>query len=169
MADKKTKREETRKELRNEDPITGEAGAHPVGTGVGAALGGAAAGAAAGAVAGPVGTIAGAIVGGVAGGYAGKAVAENVDPTVETAYWKKEHTSRPYYTDAYGYDDYRPAYQAGWESYDANAREDFAKREAIARERWENEGGADYMTWEEARPAAMDAYTRVHAQTNKPR
>ncbi|MCM2373634.1 hypothetical protein [Aporhodopirellula aestuarii] len=169
MSVKKTKNEETREELRNEDPITGAAGSHPVGTGVGAALGGAAAGAAAGSVAGPVGTVAGAIVGGVAGGYAGKAVAENIDPTVESAYWEETHSQRPYYNDAYGYDQYQPAYQAGWEAFDADANEEWVTREAIARQRWENEGGAQYMTWEEARPAAMDAYDRVNTRINKPR
>ncbi len=66
----------------NLDPITGEPGAHPVGTGVGAVAGGLAAGAAAGTVVGPVGTAVGAAVGAVAGGLAGKGVAEKVDPTV---------------------------------------------------------------------------------------
>ena len=41
----------------NPDPITGQPGAHPVGTGVGAAAVGAAAGAGAGLVAGPVGVV----------------------------------------------------------------------------------------------------------------
>ena len=65
----------------NRDPLSGELGAHPIGTGVGAAAGGVAAGAAAGSVAGPVGTVVGAAVGAVAGGLAGKGVAEKVDPT----------------------------------------------------------------------------------------
>ena len=64
------------------DPITGEPGAHPVGTGVGAAAGGIAAGAEAGSVAGPVGTVFGAAVGAVAGRLVGKGVAEKIDPTV---------------------------------------------------------------------------------------
>ncbi len=46
------------KQISNEDPLTGESGAHPLGTGLGAAVGGAATGAAIGAVAGPVGAIA---------------------------------------------------------------------------------------------------------------
>ncbi len=66
----------------NRDPLSGEAGAHPIGTGVGAAAGGIAAGAAVGSVAGPVGTVVGAAVGAVAGGLAGKGVAETVDPTI---------------------------------------------------------------------------------------
>ncbi|WP_040769071.1 hypothetical protein [Novipirellula maiorica] len=162
--------EEEREELRNEDPVTGEAGAHPVGTGLGAALGGAATGAAAGAVAGPVGTVAGAVIGGVAGGLAGKAVAEKIDPTVEVAYWRTEHQNRDYYNDQYSYDDYAPAYQAGWESFDPDVNEDWADRERIARQRWEEEGGAPLMPWDDARPAAEDAYARVQNRTvNKPR
>ncbi|CAD77504.1 hypothetical protein [Rhodopirellula baltica] len=169
MSVKRTNEDETREELRNEDAITGEPGSHPVGTGVGAALGGAAAGAAAGTVAGPIGTVAGAIVGGVAGGYAGKAVAENIDPTVESAYWEEEHANRPYYNKSYGFDQYRPAYQSGWEAFDADANDDWNTREAIARKQWEDAGGGEHMTWEDARPAALDAYTRVQNRTSKPR
>jgi len=67
----------------NLDPITGAAGAHPVGVGLGAAVGGIAAGAAAGTVAaGPLGTVIGAAVGAIAGGLGGKAVAEHFDPTL---------------------------------------------------------------------------------------
>ncbi|CAN5487748.1 hypothetical protein BH09PSE5_BH09PSE5_37720 [soil metagenome] len=65
----------------NRDPISGEPGAHPVGTGLGAAAGGMAAGAAVGTMAGPVGTAIGAAVGAIVGGLAGKGVAEKVDPT----------------------------------------------------------------------------------------
>lgn len=65
----------------NLDPITGEPGAHPIGTGVGAVAGGMAAGAAVGTVAGPIGTAVGAAAGAVVGGLAGKGVAEKIDPT----------------------------------------------------------------------------------------
>ena len=66
----------------NADPITGEEGAHPVGTGVGATAG-AIAGAALGTIiAGPLGTIVGGVAGAVSGGLAGKSVAESENPTV---------------------------------------------------------------------------------------
>ena len=112
----------------NRDPISGEPGAHPVGVGVGAAAGGLAAGVAGGAAAGamggtaagPVGTAVGAavgaVVGGVAGGLAGKSIAESIDPTTEDAYWRETYTSRPYYSEGMVYEEYRPAYQYGWES-----------------------------------------------------
>ena len=55
----------------NRDPISGEAGAHPVGTGIGAAG------------AGTIGAVVGSVIGSVAGGLAGKGAAEKADPTVE--------------------------------------------------------------------------------------
>ena len=65
----------------NRDPISGEPGSHPVGTGVGAA-GGATTGAIIGAVVGgPVGGAIGAAIGGIAGGLTGHEVAEGVNPT----------------------------------------------------------------------------------------
>ena len=68
----------------NADPLTGEHGAHPVGTGVGAVSAGAA-GMAIGSVGGPIGAIIGGIAGAVVGGLAGKGLAESVNPTVEDA------------------------------------------------------------------------------------
>lgn len=77
---------------KNRDPMTGEPGSHPVGTGVGAAVGGvggAAAGAATGAAmgtagAGPIGTGIGAVAGAVIGGAAGHGTAEGLNPTQST-------------------------------------------------------------------------------------
>ena len=89
----------------NRDPITGAPGSHPIGTGVGATGGGVAgmaAGAAIGTAVAPgvgtvIGGVAGAVAGGVGGGYAGKAAAEAVNPTDETAYWRDNFRTRPYY------------------------------------------------------------------------
>jgi len=153
-------RTDAEKKLRNEDPLSGEAGAHPVGTGVGAALGGAATGAVVGTVAGPLGTVVGAVVGSIAGGLAGKAVAEGYDPTVEVEYWRGESSKRPYYNKNRKFADYEPAYRAGANSYDPTAPADFADREMVAREEWERQGQS-LLTWHEARPAAADAYARL--------
>jgi hypothetical protein len=73
----------------NRDPITGAKGAHPVGVGVGTAVGGVVTGGVLGAAAGPVGVVAGAVVGGVLGGLAGKKAGEEINPTVEDAYWRQ--------------------------------------------------------------------------------
>jgi hypothetical protein len=160
MAEKKREHSEAVKEMRNEDPLSGAAGAHPLGTGVGAALGGAATGAAAGAIAGPAGAIVGAVVGGVAGGLAGKAVAETYDPTVEVNYWRSAYADQPYYDDSRTFDQVEPAYRVGMDVYDPSIDAPFEQRESIAQERWEKQDTA-LLTWDEARPAARDAYTRL--------
>src|SRR6476660_6377995 len=95
----------------NPDPITGAPGSHPVGTGVGAAGGGvagAAAGAGIGSVVPGIGTavggVIGAAVGAIAGGGAGHAIAEQIDPTAEDAYWRENYRTRPYYASDSSYD-----------------------------------------------------------------
>jgi hypothetical protein len=163
----------------NPDPLTGEPGAHPVGTGIGAAAGGAT-GAAVGSAAGPVGTAVGAVVGAVVGGLAGKGVAEAIDPTAEDAYWREHHDYQPYAADDRTYDDYAPAYRAGYTGY--REGQTFEEREADLR--MEYEGGprqaetenepattkaatpqkdraGDPMRWDAAREAARAAYDRV--------
>jgi hypothetical protein len=145
----------------NPDPITGQPGAHPVGAGIGAAVGGAAAGAAAGSVAGPVGTVAGAVIGGVAGGYAGKAIEEAIDPTAEDAYWRENFTSRDYVQKDSTYDDYRPAYQYGWESRGQFAGRRFDDIEPELQTHWPKKRGTSKMSWEQAKQAARDAWDRV--------
>ncbi len=169
MAVQKRENSETVKELRNEDPLSGEAGAHPVGSGVGATLGGAATGAIAGAFAGPVGAVVGAAVGGIAGGLAGKSVAESYDPTVEMEYWQNEYKDRPYYSDDYTFQDYKPAYLAGADSYGGDSSASWAETEAGARDRWETQNRQPKLQWQDARLAAQDAYNRVHTRMNKPR
>lgn len=160
------KRDETRKDMLNEDPITGEHGSHPVGTGLGAAAGGAVAGAAAGALGGPVGVVVGAAVGAVAGGYGGKAIAEAIEPTLESAYWSENYQTRSYYDSDLGYDVYEPAYRTGWESYDPSSS--FAEREAELRRRWEAENPNSRLSWQQAREAMHDSWQRVEERYSTP-
>jgi hypothetical protein len=75
--------DEINPEDRNPDPITGQPGAHPLGTGVGAAGVGTVATVIGATVGGPVGAVVGAVVGSVAGGLAGKSTAESVNPSSE--------------------------------------------------------------------------------------
>ena len=145
----------------NRDPITGEPGSHPVGTGVGSA-GGAAAGAALGAPFGPIGALIGGAIGAVAGGAAGHAVGEQVDPTGETEYWQHNYTTRPYYTKDHTWDDYQPAYKYGWESrakYRDRKWDD--KLETDLRTGWETTKGKSRLGWENAKNAVRDAWDRT--------
>lgn len=147
----------------NLDPITGEPGAHPVGTGVGAAGAGAVGTAVGAVVGGPVGAAIGAVVGSVVGGLAGKSAAEKINPTVEDEYWRDNHTSQPYFDKAHDYTDYQPAYRAGYEGYDryGSAGRTYEDAEPDLRSDYErNQGGAG-LGWDKAKYAAKDAWHRV--------
>lgn len=153
--------EEAREDL-NADPITGEPGSHPVGTGVGAA-GGAAAGAAIGAVAGPLGALIGGAIGAVVGGGAGKAAAEAFDPTLEETYWRAEYAKSPSYVSGYDFDrDYHPAYAVGYANrhrYPADAT--FEQYESDLERSWNEVKGESRLKWEEAKLAVRDAWHRL--------
>lgn len=150
-----------REDLQNRDPITGAPGAHPVGTGVGAAAGGVAAGAAVGAVAGPVGAVVGAAVGAVVGGLAGKAVAENIDPTVEDNYWRDNYRSRSYVEPASTYDEYGPAYRYGVDAYARYPNQPFESIEGNLSRDWSTARGTSRLEWNRAKLAARDSWQRV--------
>jgi hypothetical protein len=145
----------------NRDPITGEKGAHPVGTGVGAAAAGAAAGAAGGAFGGPAGAAIGAVVGAVAGGLAGKGVAEDINPTAETTYWKSNFKSRPYVESGHEFDTYEPAYRYGWESYGLHAGKSFDEVETDLGRTWPQYQGKSKLGWDKAKHATRDAWDRL--------
>ena len=156
---KPTKSQKTRDA--NPDPITGEPGSHPLGTGMGAAITGAAAGVAGGALAGPLGAVAGAAIGAVAGGYAGKAVEEEFDPTAEDAYWQANYRTRPYVERNTDYEAYRPAYRYGWESMNQHRGRRFDEVEPELEKGWSSQKSHSTLGWAKAREAARDAWDRV--------
>ncbi len=145
----------------NRDPITNEPGAHPVGTGVGAALGGAAAGAAVGTMAGPIGTVIGTAAGAFVGGLAGKGVAEAIDPTVESAYWRTNYTDRPYVESGAKFDDYGPAYLFGLDSSSKFGGRNFDDIELDLARDWDTARGTSSLSWDRARHASRDAWDRA--------
>jgi hypothetical protein len=147
----------------NRDPISGEPGAHPIGTGLGAAGVGAAAVAAGSAVAGPVGAAVGAVVGAVAGGLGGKAIAESIDPTAEDAYWIEKHRTRPYHDKSLDYEHYRPAYRYGWESRSLYGDKTWDEIESELEGGWAERRGNSRLDWKDARHASRDAWERVGA------
>lgn len=145
----------------NRDPISGEPGAHPVGTGVGATLGAIAAGAATGSVAGPIGTAVGAAVGAVLGGLAGKGVAESIDPTREDAYWRDHYSTRSYVERAASYDDYGPAYQYGVSAFQRYPGRAFDEIDSDLSRDWGSARGRSSLDWDRAKHASRDAWQRV--------
>lgn len=147
----------------NPDPITGQPGAHPVGTGVGAAAAGAAGAAIGGMVGGPVGAVIGAVVGAVSGGLAGKQAAEAIDPTIEDEYWRTNHNNQPYVEKGRQYEDYQPAYRAGYESYarHADTNKTFDEVEPEIKTEYENNYGKTGLAWEKAKPATRAAWDKA--------
>jgi hypothetical protein len=151
------------------DPLSGRAGAHPVGTGVGAAAGGMAAGIATGAaigtVAGPVGTAVGAAVGvavgAIGGGLAGKAIAEEIDPTVEHGFWRECYANRSYIITGLPYDEYAPAYEYGWVSQALYEDKSFDHAESTLQRDWDKVKGSSKLHWDQARHAVRDSWNRV--------
>jgi hypothetical protein len=146
----------------NRDPITGQPGSHPIGTGVGAASG-AIAGAAAGAFFGPIGLLVGTALGAIAGGATGNAIAESVDPTPEVDYWRGAYKTRPYARAEYDYDrDYAPAYRYGVESRNQHRDRHWDDSlEADLRSDWDKTRGSSRLEWNDARAAVRDSWDRT--------
>jgi hypothetical protein len=151
----------SRAEAENLDPISGEPGAHPVGTGLGAAGAGAAAGAFGVVVAGPIGGAVGAVIGAVAGGLGGKAIAESIDPTVEDDYWRENYHTRPYADESLTYEHYQPAYRQGWESRSLYSDKSWDEIESELGKDWETRRGDSSLAWSNARHASREAWERT--------
>lgn len=145
----------------NRDPLSGEKGAHPVGTGAGA-LGGAASGAAIGTmVGGPIGLAVGGIAGAVVGGLAGKGVAEAMNPTKEDEYWRSNYSSRPYADKSTEYETLQPAYRYGWESRGRQMNDKWEDVEQDLSKGWDQARGNSKMAWNDAKSATRDAWDHI--------
>lgn len=147
----------------NPDPVTGEPGAHPVGTGVGAATGGTVGAVIGGAVGGPLGAMVGAAVGGIAGGLAGKGISESVNPTEEDAFWRDHYSTRPY-ASGRTYDQLQPAYRHGWEARTRYEDRSWNDVEGDLERDWTQRHGATGLAWNDAKNATRDAWNRVEAR-----
>lgn len=147
-------------EIHNADPVTGEPGAHPVGTGVGAATGGTVGAVIGGAVGGPLGAMVGAAVGGVAGGLAGKGISESVNPTEEDAFWRDHYSTRPY-ASGRSYDQLQPAYRYGWEARTRYEDRNWNDVEGDLERDWTQRHGSSGLAWNDARYATRDAWDRI--------
>jgi len=141
----------------NKDNSTDKTTGAVTGAAVGGVAGGATAGALAGGVTGPVGAAIGAAVGAVAGAV----MAKKADPVIEDSYWRENHATRPYARKDVAFDDYRPAYRAGVESFNRNPGRSFDDIEPELSRDWNKARGSSSLEWEHARPAARDAWDRV--------
>ena len=145
----------------NRDPITGTAGAHPLGTGAGAVSGGVAGAAVGTAVGGPAGGVIGAAVGAVAGGLAGKSAAEAVNPTAEEIFWRETYVREPYYLKGRTFEYYAPGFRAGWEGRVRHDGRSFDEAEPELKADYNLTQSELDPDWQDVRPAARAAWDRV--------
>ena len=104
----------------------------------------------------------GAAVGVVAGAAVGKGVAERIDPTGETEYWRDAHRDRPYVKADHDYDrDYAPAYGFGLQAREADRTRGWDESEDTLKREWDNSRGESRLGWDDAKPAVRDAWERT--------
>jgi hypothetical protein len=151
----------------NADALTGEAGAHPVATGIGAAAIGAAGLAVAAAVAGPIGVAVATAGGALIGGYVGKALGEVIDPTSEEAFWRDEHPNQAFAETDSAFEDYAPAYRVGYEGFARHSGQNRTFEEAEQELQARYEETESKVPWEKARAASKAAWTRMHREQTK--
>jgi hypothetical protein len=146
----------------NRDPITDKPGSHPIGTAVGTA-GGAVAGVMIGSMGGPGGSALGGMVGALVGAAAGHAMGEAVYPTAEETHWRDVYSKEPYFNPNLVFDDYAPAFRAGYMYRSAFPDRSWDAAEAELKAVWENNRGTSRLSWIEAREATLAAWR--HAES----
>jgi len=155
----------------NDGKVTSSSSSHPIGTVIGTVGGMAAgvsgavvAGAAVGSAAGPLGAAIGAVIGGGIGAGVGHEIAAEINPKAEDLFWRENYKTRPYILAGSDYDDYRPAYRYGVDSYRKFPDNDFDVLEPGLSTDWYSSRGDSELDWEDAKHATRDAYERVRNQ-----
>ncbi len=92
---------------------------------------------------------------------AGKGAAEAVNPTAEDAYWRDNYKDRPYVEQGRTYDDYRPAYEYGWQSRQQHQGRKYEEVESDLERGWDKSKDRAGLGWEKAKHATRDAWHRV--------
>ena len=83
------------------------------------------------------------------------------EPSDEELYWQRAFITEPYYNSELNYDDYAPAYRAGYTHRQGNRHATWEESEAILQSEWERSKGASRLGWEEAIHPARAAWQRV--------
>lgn len=133
---------------------------HSLGEGTGA-MAGAVTGGVVGSAAGPVGTVVGAIAGGVLGAKAGGSIAEAVNPTEYSKHFETKYRETPYYSAGREWNDYKPAYQYGYDTYGQYRGQRFEDAEPQLSRDWDSSKGSSRLGWNEAKGAVKDGWNHI--------
>ena len=118
-------------------------------------------------VAGAVGTAAGLAAGaasaaaGAASALVGKPPTQSIDPANEELYWREHFAAEPYYDSNFAFEDYLPAWRAGWEGRGRHAGRKFEDVEDDIKAEFHWNRGSSRLLWEQARDAARAAFERL--------
>ncbi len=84
------------------------------------------------------------------------------DPALERDYWHVNYMTRPYYKEGKSFGDYEAAYRYGWENAAKAGKMTFeeAEKDHLA-SGWAAARGESPLSWEDAREATRDAWTRA--------
>jgi hypothetical protein len=93
----------------------------------------------------------------------GRGIADLLDPAAEEAYWRENYETQPYYEAGYAYDDYHPAYRAGWEGRVRHEGRSFEQVERELEADYNRNRGSSRLTWDQCRVAARAAWDRFDA------
>jgi hypothetical protein len=96
---------------------------------------------------------------------AGKAVTDvvgldrgKVDASAEERYWLENYTEQPYYDPSYSFEDYLPAYRAGWQARMRFPNSSFEELERELQREYGWNRGESRLLWEHARQAMRAAW-----------
>ena len=100
-------------------------------------------------------------IGDLVGGQASQSLTD-IDLAEEEAHWRENHASQPF-GHAGSYEEFGPAYRAGFEGYSRHgvAGKNFDETETELRERYETENGSPKLSWTLVRPASHAAWHRA--------
>ncbi len=85
-----------------------------------------------------------------------------VDDSALDAYWRNRHT-REVYDGGQGYEDYAPAYRAGYQGYRRHGGDRFEDVEAALKADYERIKGESKLAWEDAKRAVRAAWDHLRA------
>ena len=88
----------------------------------------------------------------------------NAEWDQQNTYWREQYPNRPYVMRKEGnYSEYEPAFKYGFEAYRHNPVHRYEDLDQVKmREGWEASRGNSPLNWDEAQPAARDAYNRMY-------
>ncbi|MEP6633685.1 MAG: hypothetical protein ABJA62_05695 [Luteimonas sp.] len=90
-----------------------------------------------------------------------RSIAKRIDPLEYADYFRSMFLSAPYYSAGRVWHDYAPAYQYGYDTFDAYRGQRFEDVEARLQDEWEAARANSRLGWSEARGAVRDSWYQI--------